>query len=174
MSSLGRGVVAALTVVAGCVGACSSDGSAKKGGDAGTDANVMCKPPPDSGGNCLVYAVDFDQSCTTDSDCVAVVTGGDTCDPCGAPYLFLCPGMATVNVGASAAYYAAISCAEGASAGGCGKPYDCGIAEVAWCKNGACALKIPLPNSGGLPTVDAGIAPADSSTGDAAADSSRD
>lgn len=36
------------------------------------------------GGSCNIVAAGYDQNCTQDSDCVAVPTGGNTCDPCQA------------------------------------------------------------------------------------------
>lgn len=77
-----------------------------------------------------IDAASFDQSCTTDDDCVAVFTG-DVCEEprCG------CSNDA-VNVGALADYQAAreaIACGPAAS------PVQCACPEATpFCRNGTC------------------------------------
>jgi hypothetical protein len=101
-------------------------------GDGGTDAGGT-----DAG--CLVVATDFDQSCSTDSDCVAVVSGGDVCDPCVADPPFLCQNVTTVSADASAAYAAAIAAAVATATKECGsETFECTARITPRCMDGQC------------------------------------
>jgi hypothetical protein len=94
-----------------------------------------------------IVPADYDQSCHTDSDCVAVVLGGDVCNPCNAPEDFVCPA-ATVNAGASAAYNAALTAALGTapsihfSVDVCGIGSSCPVGSPA-CVSGQCTMVAP-------------------------------
>ncbi len=110
----------------------------------GTYLDDTCSLPSveDGGGadaGCTVVAFDFDQSCSKDSDCVAVVSGGDVCDPCGSDPSFLCQNVTTVSADASAAYAAAIATAVATATKECGsETFSCTARITPQCMNGQC------------------------------------
>ena len=76
----------------------------------------------------LIQASNYDQSCTTDSDCVAVSVG-NACYPG-----FLNCTLGTINVGALAQYNADVA---KTSAALCGVMGDCSV-QIPCCHNGTC------------------------------------
>jgi|SRR5580704_685943 hypothetical protein len=111
-----------------------------------------------------IEASSFDQSCATDSDCVAVGLG-DACSACE----LLCPNAA-INVGSEPQYKAYVArSAAGAPGVACACPSG---PSTACCNSGTCSVNCqnPLPpvdgatEGGGDATTDAG------DTGDASAE----
>jgi hypothetical protein len=106
---------------------------------------LACGGHSDAAGSCSVVATDYDQSCVSDSDCVLVPPGGNTCDPCSTTndqqpgaYYFFCY-TAAVNASASARYLAALAPGQTAVQNG---PLSCSSTcpvATAACVNGACA-----------------------------------
>jgi hypothetical protein len=94
---------------------------------------------------CTVLAAHYDQSCVSDSDCVLVPPGGNTCDPCSATeqpgaYYFFCH-VAAVSASDSARYLAAIAPGQTAAQNG---PQSCSSTcpvATATCVNGTCTAK---------------------------------
>jgi hypothetical protein len=119
---------------AGDSGAASTTDAAASGAASTTDAAA-----------CIIVPADYDQSCSSDSDCTWVLPGGNTCEACEASYLFTC-GQAPINVGAAAAYTAALTKALPAPPGihfavtACGMGVSCPTAEVIACVHGQCAI----------------------------------
>jgi hypothetical protein len=103
---------------------------------------------------CTIVPADYDQSCSSDSDCTAVLPGGNTCQPCDQSYLFTC-GQAPINAGAAAAYTAALTKALPAAPGitfaatVCGSGVSCPMIEVAACVHGQCTI-VPAAEDAGL------------------------
>ena len=103
-----------------------------------------------SGGTCKsVAAADYDSSCTTDSDCVAVPPGGDFCHPCelqtGSRYCDLAAVSSAVATQYRTDLKAAITQAQSATAGtpdgACAsRPESCPIQWPAACVQGKCAV----------------------------------
>jgi hypothetical protein len=128
-TSEAEGGVADATVPKAEAGASFADAAPA---DGGMDANV-----PDGsseGGSCSIRASDYDQSCTSDSDC-AEVTEGDFCGqfPC------ICPNAA-VSVTAKNAYSANLSKLLPASPVACSCPATLG----ARCNGGVCGPCLAL------------------------------
>jgi hypothetical protein len=102
---------------------------------------------------CTIVPADYDQSCSSDSDCAAVLPGGSTCEPCDQSYLFTC-GQAPINAGAATAYTAALTKALPAAPGiqfavtACGSPASCPMLEVPACVHGQCAI-VPAAEDAG-------------------------
>jgi hypothetical protein len=76
----------------------------------------------------LIQASDYDQSCMTDSDCVAVSVG-NACYPG-----FLNCSLGTINVGALAQYNADVAKTNATL---CGVIGDCGV-QIPCCRGGQC------------------------------------
>ncbi len=127
--------VGALLAVCGVLLGCDDNSAQTDAGEGGTPA-----PMPDATPCTPVVAADYDQSCTVDSDCVAV---GEVarCPASG------CDSCATEAVSKSAAanYQAALSAAFASrSGGGCNCPCESG----AICRAGKCQAAFcgPDPN----------------------------
>lgn len=88
--------------------------------------------------SCTVLAASYDQTCTTDSDCVLVPAGGNYCD-CNAnsPVCLVCR-VASVNAAASARYLAAIAAAR---SGDC-PPQSCPMEGRPVCQGGSCTTSL--------------------------------
>ncbi len=131
----------ALIVLAGCGGGAPTGG----GNPASADNNVLIDPA-----SCgTVVPKDFDRSCKVDSDCVPVVIGGDTCDPCAEPELFICPS-GVVNKSAAPAYKAAIRNGLGAASGSsfsCGQIVSCPEVHPV-CSHGECRTEFGCDATG--------------------------
>lgn len=112
---------------------CGSAGSSSDSGGAGVCASLAASAR--------------DLSCSVDSDCVAVVIGGDPCDPCSAPEDFTCPA-APMNQSAQTSYYAALTAALGRAPGTqfsaqrCGTVVSCPVSTPT-CINKTCAIELP-------------------------------
>jgi hypothetical protein len=111
--------------------------------DAAADAAT---PDAADAASCFVYARDFDQSCTTDSDCQAVVLGGNVCDPCAQATDFMCASLASVNTGAYLTYLAAVGGAV-SSVRACGSIDDCPADERTRCVSGVCKMVDPITDA---------------------------
>jgi len=122
---------------------------------------IACGGSADSGStsaeadsSCLVVATSYDQSCTTDADCVLVPPGGNTCDPCGDPtisgsYYFFCT-EAAINVKDRARYLAALAPGmTAASNGPQGCVSSCPVPAPAKCVQGSCAMASPSAGGDG-------------------------
>jgi hypothetical protein len=105
-------------------------------------SEVCCVGPCMVDGNeVVIRASSYDQSCSTDSDCIAIATGG-TCLPC----IILCATTtAAINRAAQPEYMADISgtLAAAAHGGGCGCPAG-GLGE-ACCRGGMCSTDCVAP-----------------------------
>ncbi len=136
-------------LVAGCgaetdpwLGDGGANGSVKEGGALPTDSSRS------DGGACpIIQASDYDQSCSTASDCVYDVQGGSVCNPCNEPEIFTCAD-AILSATASEAYDKALAAALGRSAGiqfamaECGRGVSCpahGAGHLG-CVSGTCTF----------------------------------
>ena len=106
-------------------------------GTSATKAPDACAP---------ISASDYNGSCSTDSDCVAVVAGGDVCDVCDAPEFFTCTSAAIPGAN-EPAYYSALQAANAApgiqfAVAVCGYAVSCppDETEIPRCVNGKCAM----------------------------------
>jgi|CZKU01.1.fsa_nt_gi hypothetical protein len=102
-----------------------------------TDANAQ-----------LIQASSYDQSCKTDSDCVAVFEG-NACYPAA----LNCQDRAAINMGSYAQYQADIAKTRAAS---CYAPGDCTVQFGPCCRSGSCQMGAQCP-SGLVPTRDAAV-----------------
>jgi hypothetical protein len=121
---------------------CTSDNASGGPSDSSADVTALQADASDAGvfssatgddactSTVSVQAASFDQSCVSDSDCVAVGQGNG-CAQCA----FVCPSAA-INKGASAAYHAAALDAAGTLTGMCNCP-DYGSP---CCHQGQCTL----------------------------------
>ncbi len=116
-------------------------------------------------GALLVQASDYDMSCTSDADCIAIAVG----NPCQEQCAFVCDGqIAAINRTAMPQYASDVArtirpvCSCQASSGELGP--GC-------CRGGGCSTECPVPR----PTVDASAdTGADAATPDAGADAATD
>ena len=122
----------ALGVWAAAAGAGCSDGSAH-----GTTA-------PDSAGGCTLPASSYDAACRTDVDCVAVFLG-DVCeDVCHGA----CPNAA-IHVTDEGRYRADLNAAPLIHASNAATECSCALGPAV-CRDGACAIRSPLDDAGGV------------------------
>jgi Sulfatase-modifying factor enzyme 1 len=112
------------------VGPCADGGPLAEAG--AVEATTVDGTVPDGGPEgaaCSIQASDYDQSCTSDSDCVEVVEG----DICGPP-LCSCPNAA-INVSAQSAYSADLAKLLPVGPVAC----NCGAADLGpHCNSGVC------------------------------------
>jgi hypothetical protein len=118
-----------------------------------TDANVQ-----------LIQASNYEQSCTVDTDCVAVAEG-NFCYPGSTN----CPGNAAISKSDYARYQADVAKTNGAS---CYAPGNCGDESGPCCIGGKCQVGSQCANP--VPTDAAADTGADAATADAGADAALD
>jgi hypothetical protein len=121
------------------------------GTDVANPTGDACLSASHDGGTCLIRASDYDQSCSTDSDCVRVAGGvpvdfGDYCQ-------FLCRcGLDAINRGSANQYVGDVSrtplgsgctygqiCSCGFAGGPCCREHKCTTGSVCICKGPLCA-----------------------------------
>jgi hypothetical protein len=143
----------------------NNKGSPEQGGtspEAGPPPAPIHVPtaPPDDAGACIIQASAYDQSCTQDSDCVAVPVGGNTCDPCHAGSGDFACKLAGVNASHLPASYetdlsAALAKYEGTATWTQCVQASCPVLIGPRCSAGVCVVG-PLVDAG--PVIDGGPA----------------
>lgn len=108
----------------------------------------------------IILASNYDQSCTTDTDCVGVAEG-NFCYP-GATNC----GTATINKSANAQYQADVAKTRAAS---CYAPGNCGGNFGPCCVSGMCQVGSQCSNLAGDASADSAGSSGDASTSDAPA-----
>ena len=106
-------------------------------------------------GACSALASAYDQSCSTDSDCVAVPLGTNVCGiPCSEEEVgyLVCPNSA-VNLSAQAAYTAAVAATLGTYSSACNVDasslvFNCPAEFTPTCVHGVCTQAPPATASG--------------------------
>jgi len=118
------------------------DGGTTDHDDGGTTATTE-GGPPDAAIVCVdPETSDFDTSCSSDDDCIAVAAGGPVCDG----YACFCPN-ATISADSEGAYQAMLAKVKPATGGMCGCPLlgvpHCIASECVFCPPPS--LNEPLP-----------------------------
>jgi len=122
-------------------GAIGTDDGASDDGEAADADSPFCVNPAVRGSpSCTggsILASSYNQSCTSDSDCVLVGSGENAfCQPCS------CGGLAAINRAALPRFDADVAkTPAGSLPGGTSCSPCCGPTVAAYCQNGQCVAK---------------------------------